>query len=229
MDTPRIDRSVIPPEEYEAADYIERNLSSLRLAAESFQYTLDFYLHIRELKRVGMDVWRNVAWTKIAGRNGAIEAYGFSSIMKVLNSTKPPVIRSKMDLSKRKEATALFSKEFANVAGVRNSTAYPGLFSINPKEMDTHRMKQPADHAGWTISEDNGIVIQDSMAAGDDNLLFSASFRGRLDYYELSPVKAAALNRVAQLYCECFFPLESPIAGDQREQRRQSDERRLGG
>lgn len=212
-----MDREALPPEEWQAAEYIEGNLRSLQRGAEAFRYTVEFYMHIRELVRTeSIDTWRKVAWTRMAGRDGAIEAYSFNMVMELINDwrRRAPTPWGRMDKAKMKVATGLFAKEFPNIAGVRNSAAHPGQLSGSPEEIARHRL-------GGI-----GIFIGDSMSASDDALHFGSTYKQRPVEYELSYAKADALAKVACLYNEAFWPLEHPTEAAHRELRRQIAEQR---
>lgn len=208
MDLVRLDRTKLPPEDHEAAEFIEANLMSLQSGADGFRWTVDFYLHIRELKRAGLDTWRKVAWTRIAGRNGAIEAYSFSMVMQLIAELLTPAMRLRMNMEKKRAATGLFAREFPQIAAIRNSTAHPGQLSGTPAEIAQHRLGG------------EGVYLSDFMSAEDDKLTLSASFKGRPASYELSADKADALAAAAGLYREAFGPLEDPTTVWWREQTR---------
>lgn len=217
MDYIRFDAAALPADEHEAADYAQRNLTHLQFAALGFRSSVEFYMHIRELKRIGLPNARKVAWTKIAGRNGAIEAYGFWMAMQAIHEMKAPTIQSRIDMAKRKAGASLFAAEFPTVAGLRQTTAHPGEFSATPENMERHRITKAVSTPNIRIEEGGGVFIADRMAAGDDKLTFMASFKGKLVEYELSYAKADALDRVATLYLEAFFPLEDAITASQRQ------------
>ena len=210
MDLVSIDRAGLSAVECVAAKALEHNLLNLQLRAQGFRDTIALYRHVRERKRVGVEEFK-VAWTQIAGRNGAIEAQGFAETMAAINSVDAPTIRAKMDASRKRTGTRLFAHEFPNIAGIRNSTAHPEL-PADPKEVEKHRMKETGQNAGWLVGADSGLFISDSMAANDERLVFSASFKGRLVSYELSETKAGVLDEVAQLFRSAFYPAEDPIS-----------------
>lgn len=210
MDFVSIDRAGLSGVECVAANALEHNLLSLQVRAQGFRDTLGLYLHVRERKRQGVEEFK-VAWTQIAGRNGAIEAQGFADTMAAVNSINAPTIWAKMDAATKRTGTKLFAREFPNIAGIRNSTAHPEL-ATNPNEVEKHRMTEAGQNAGWIIGAESGLFISDSMTAHDDRLVFSASFKGRLASYELSEAKAAILDEVAQLFRAAFYPAEDPIS-----------------
>jgi hypothetical protein len=217
MDVVLINRAALPPEERETAVFIEANLRSLRMAAEAFRHTVDLFMHIRDLIRTtDLDVWRKVAWTRIAGRNGAIEAYSFGMVMELINDARreAPVMWSEVDIAKKKAASKLFAKEFATISGVRNSTAHPGQLSGSPEEIAKHRLLGI------------GLFIGDNMQATDEALTFGATYKQQLVTYELSYPKADALERVASLYHDAFRPLDVFTASPQRGPARRADEQR---
>jgi hypothetical protein len=217
MDTVTIDRNALPADEHEPAQYIETNLVSLFSAADSFRDTADLYLHARELRH---------AWVRIAGRNGAIEAYSFMMVMQLIAETraKAPTIWSRIDPTKKDEATKLFADEFPTIAGIRNSTAHPGQLSGDPSEIEKHRLKDALVEIDGILQPANRMYIADSMKGDDTKLEVRASFKGKLVAYELSHAKADALMRVATFYSEAFYPLEQPIYAERRSMLRQMRE-----
>lgn len=200
-----INREILPPEEHEAANTIQQNIYLLASSADGFRHTYNLYQHIRERRMMGIEEFK-VPWTKIAGRNGAIEAYACKEIMASIAGINAPVIRSKMDHDKKDEANRLFVAEFPDISAVRNSTAHPEL-GAKPKEIEKHRAIGPASNSFLFIGDNNTMFVADSMHATEERLEFSSSFKKKLVSYELSEAKADALDEVARLYCAAFAPL----------------------
>jgi hypothetical protein len=112
LDYVRIDRSALPENECEAAESIERNLSSLANLTDGFRLHVDMYLDLFLRKQaVGTDdpneLLKFVAWMRGAARLGALDAYSFSMVMQAINETKAPTIWAKCDMEARKRATKL--------------------------------------------------------------------------------------------------------------------------
>jgi hypothetical protein len=205
MQALRIDRTNLPDDEVGAIDSIELNLLHLQIGAQEFNRTLALYMHIQELGHQGLDIQTKVSWTRIAGRNGAIEAYGIAMVMQMINQARIPTLLRRVNMGKRKAATSLFADEFPVVAAVRNSTAHPGELSGKPPESDKHRLNDHVSSESFQLAP--GAFVSDSMTAEDHRLLFSATFNGNLVKYELSEAKGAILLRVAKLYHEAYQPL----------------------
>lgn len=205
MEVVHINRTALPPDEREAAGYIEQNLIMLQSIAGDFRHTVDLYMHIRELRRLGqLETWRKVAWTKIAGRNGAIEANGCAAVFDAVIKANAPTLWAKVDMAQRESATRLFSAEFPDVASVRNSTAHPGELTKTAVEIEKHRAVAPATDLILSIG---AVFIADGMQANDQRLIFSATFKKRLVSYELSYAKADALDQAVTQFVRAFHPL----------------------
>jgi len=201
-----IDLSTLPAEEHEAARAISSNLLILQFIARDFRNAADFYAHIRTLVRQnGIDAQRKMAWTKMAGRSGAIDANGFRAVMEAINKAKAPTIWDKVNMVERDAAVRMFSSEFQTIGGIRTSTAHPGELTKDENQRNKHAAK--ADVRTSSSDFRAGTFISDLMEASDDHLVFSATFKGSLVSYELSLAKADALDRIAARYVSAFRPL----------------------
>lgn len=219
MELVRIDRATLPPGEHTAADTVERNLLHLETAAEEFRRTVELYVFTHDRKLAGQDDSRRmVSWINIAGRNGAIVAYGMHMVMQAINSINAPILRQKVDMGERSQATKLFAAEFPNIAHIRTSAAHPGELSATDKELEKHRLKEPMLSGLGFFGP--GSFVHGGMHAENDKLTYTASFEGRPASYELSMRKADVLAMVAQHYNRAFYPLENPMAAAQRIQMR---------
>jgi hypothetical protein len=221
LDYVRIDRSALPEKECEAAESIERNLSSLASLTDGFRLHVDMYLDLFLRKQaVGRDdpneLLKFVAWMRGAARLGALDAYSFSMVMQAVNETKAPTIWAKSDMEARKRATKLFAAEFPLIAAVRQAAAHVGELSKSAAEENRHRLKQAVENERMLVGPDSGIFMPSFVHAEPNRAIYSATFQGKMSEYELSDAKADALATVSQLYRETFYPLEHPSAAAQR-------------
>lgn len=212
---PLIDLDALPEEEREAALYIHGNLTQLTASTSDFRATLELFLHAHELKRGGADLFKMAKWIGIAGRNGAIVAHGFWMGMQAINATNAPSVWGKADMNARNEATKLFAAEFPSLAKIRKTAAHPVELSATPTELKRHGLKE--SYAGLSMQLAPGTFVQGGMHVSSGKLTYTSSFEGQMVSYDLSDEKAQALERVAELYCQTFYPLEHPITAAQRE------------
>ena len=220
MDHVTIDRTVLPPEEHAAAQTVEMNLIHLHTAATEFRHTVELYLFAHDRKLATPDdSCRMIAWINIAGRNGSIVAYGIHMVMQAINSVNAPTLRKMVDMNGRSQGTKLFAAEFPNIAGIRTSAAHPGELSATQTQLDKHHLKETMVSGLGVFGA--GSYVSGGMVAGDDHLIYSASFEGTPVEYELSVRKADVLEKIAQHYSRAFYPLENATSAARREQMRQ--------
>src|SRR5829696_7438607 len=210
---------------------MEMNLIHLHTAATEFRHTVELYLFAHDRKLAGHpgddDSWRMIAWINIAGRNGSMVAYGIQMAMQAINSVSAPTLRKMVDMNERSQGTKLFAAEFPNIAGIRTAAAHPGELSATQTQLDNHHLKATMVSGLGVFGA--GSYVTGGMVAGDDHLIYSASFEGKPVEYELSVRKADVLEKIAQHYSRAFHPLENARSAAPREQMRQIDELRQQG
>ena len=210
-----IDVSALPQDEHQAANSINWNILQLKSSAEEFRSSLELLLYV-ESTFGGMDqIRRRAEWTRIACRNGAIVAHGFWMGMQAINATAAPTVWSKANMKARNKATKLFSTEFPTLAKIRKSAAHPVELSATDAEASKHRLKAPFEGLSMSIGE--GSFVQGGVHVAPGKAEYHATFDGQLVSYTLCEEKAYALEEVANLYNQTFWPLEAATAAARRE------------
>jgi hypothetical protein len=231
---PQIDYSSLPKAEREAAGFIQKNLYQLAYFVKEFTSTFELFqaaqlqghalsqaenelitsgnwgeLHAK-MKAFAYERGRTGDWLTIAGRNGAITAYGFwmmtQSIYELLG--RCPTLRAKHDSRAMKQSRKRFEAAFPGIASIRMSAAHPGELGARPDEIAKHYASSAGlEEFGIKVEGGAGAVFLSSHKVIDDEgMTYSATFGGKVVSYRLSERSIAELGQVADQIWDAFWP-----------------------
>lgn len=246
---PMIDGQSLPDNEQVAAHFIQRNLYELAYSVREFASTLELFLSAltqdRGLRAAekGMIANRDWAalqtqlegvryqrdrcsdWMTIAGRNGAIVAYGFwmktQAIYDLLG--KCPTLRGKHDGEMMKSSRKTFEAAFPGIASIRKAAAHPGELSAKPEEIAKHYATSGLEEMGIMGADGGSVYLSGHMMIDDKGMTYAATFMGKVVKYRLSAESLAELGKTVDLIWEAFWPTAHAFRRNQRERSRTAE------
>lgn len=249
FELPDIAIDLLPPEEREAAQFVEGNLRQLKSSWDEFRASLELYHHVGSLTEStiasvpagGADeqFWNNMQaerdrsamrskWEVFACRAGATALYGFQMSTQAMykNFGDCPSLRAKVDETALKSATRLFQSAFPRIAAVRNSALHPGELKSTAAEFALNSISGDIETDMIVHKNSGPSFLGDTIEDDGDKVVYSVTFRGALHSYELSQASVEMLGTCATKYWAAFYPAEDPALAEWRARIRQNDWRR---
>lgn len=213
-----IDRDAIPVEEHAAAQDIWMKLADLTGAILEYRNTLSLLNFALSRMQQAVDSKdRNAlkerrmigSWASIAGRNGALVAYGFRARIREIRkiAEDAPTIWANMDHTAREAADELFGRHFGKIIQVRNVAAHPGEMTSSTEEKRGHPLRKRYLDTNFDV--DLGTYLEGVLSVEAGVATYVSSYQGKPVSYELSEQTARVLEEVAALNKAMFHPLET--------------------
>jgi hypothetical protein len=152
---------------------------------------------------------RNQHWREIAGRDGGLSIYHFSSSLKAVTAwvNKDPNLLSQVDSKKLREAGRLFRRTFPASEHLRHAIAH------SADRMSTEQeVKEQTHSATFHLSTDQTQTIQAQLILGEGfgGRVFHSMWKGNFVSYELSEQTMEALTTVESDVIASFSSVITP-------------------
>jgi hypothetical protein len=152
---------------------------------------------------------RNQHWREIAGRDGGLSIYHFSSSLKAVTTwvNKDPNLLSQVDSKKLREAGRLFKRTFPDSKSLRHAIAHSADRLSTEQEVKSH-----THSAVFRLSTDPTQTIQAQFILGEGfgGRVFHSMWEGSFVSYELSERTLEALTTVESSVITSFSTALTP-------------------